>query len=136
MEIVYIIESQLKEEEFIEVLQQSGLAERRPIHQQERISKMCRNANLVVTARLEGKLIGLARSVTDGAFCTYLSDLAVNKEFQHRGIGKALIHKTQEAVPEATLILLAAPAAVDYYPEIGMQKHEAAFILKADKKLK
>lgn len=46
------------------------------------------------------------------------------------GIGKQLIRRIKEEVPEANLILLSAPAADDYYPKIGMLKHDAAFTLK------
>ena len=70
----------------IEVL----LGERRPVNDFNRIKKMCENANLIITARLDGKLIGVARSVTDFAYCTYLSDLAVDKEYQKQGIGKMI----------------------------------------------
>jgi predicted N-acetyltransferase YhbS len=90
---------------------------------------MCENANLIITARLDGKLIGVARSMTDFGYCTYLSDLAVDREYQRKGIGKRLIEETKKQTPQATLILLSAPAAVDYYPKIGMKKHNHCFIL-------
>lgn len=135
MDISYAIEQELNAEEFTDLLRSCSLGERRPLHQPERIRAMCRNANLVVSARLNGKLVGLARSVTDFAYCTYLSDLAVSEQEQKQGIGKELIRKTREAAPEATLILLSAPAAVEYYPKKGMQRHEATFILKAGDEL-
>ncbi len=46
--------------------------------------------------------------------------------YQRRGIGKRLIEETRaNAGPEATLVLLSAPAAEGYYPKIGMKKHES-----------
>ena len=90
---------------------------------------MCKNANLIVTARRDGKLIGVGRSLTDFTYCTYLSDLAVDIKFQRQGIGKELIAETKKQTPDAKLILLSAPAAVDYYPKIGMKKHNHCFIL-------
>jgi len=36
----------------------------------------------------------------------------------------------------ATLILLAAPKAVDYYPHIGIENHNACFLLKDKNNLK
>ncbi len=134
--IIYKVESNLEPSEFIDVLKRSTLGERRPIDDFERIKKMCENANLIVTARLDGKLIGIARSITDFAYCTYLSDLAVDKEFQKKGIGKKLIEETKKQTPLAKLILLSAPAAVDYYPKIGMKKHNHCFILSDIKELK
>jgi predicted N-acetyltransferase YhbS len=128
-EIVYTIEKSLDVSEFIEVLKNSTLAERRPIDDEQRISSMCNNANLIVTARLDGKLIGVARSITDFVYCTYLSDLAVDIKHQKKGVGKKLIEETKKITPQAKLILLSAPAAVDYYPKIGMTKHNHCFYI-------
>jgi len=134
-DIIYKVETCLDPSEFIDVLNRSTLSERRPIDDFERIKKMCENANLIVTARLNGKLIGVARSITDFSYCTYLSDLAVDTEYQRKGIGKSLIEETKKQAPQATLILLSAPAAIDYYPKIGMKKHNHCFILTDLKEL-
>ncbi|MBA0052767.1 GNAT family N-acetyltransferase [Streptomyces sp. AJS327] len=108
----------------------STLAERRPVDNEERFARMLAGANLVITARArDGRLIGIARSITDGAYATYLSDLAVSTAFQGRGVGRDLIRATREAAPQAKLILLAAPAAVDYYPHVGFTRHESAWTL-------
>ncbi|HEY6437205.1 MAG TPA: GNAT family N-acetyltransferase [Ignavibacteriaceae bacterium] len=134
--IIYKVESSLDPSEFIDVLKRSTLGDRRPVDDFNRIKTMCKNANLIITARLDGKLIGIARSVTDFVYCTYLSDLAVDLEFQKKGIGKRLIEETKKQTPQATLILLSAPAAVEYYPKIGMKRHEHCFIIKDLKELK
>ena len=135
-EIIYTIEKSLDVSEFIEVLKNSTLAERRPVDDEQRISSMCNNANLIVTARIDGKLIGVARSITDFVYCTYLSDLAVDVKHQKKGIGKNLIEETKKITPQAKLILLSAPAAVDYYPKIGMTKHNHCFYIDDLKDLK
>lgn len=128
-EIIYAVEKSLDPDEFIEVLKSSKLAERRPVDDEQRITTMCNNANLIVTARLNGLLIGVARSITDYAYCTYLSDLAVNVNYQKKGIGKRLIEETKKAAPQAKLILLSAPAAVNFYPKIGMKKHDYCYYI-------
>ena len=129
-EIKYAREAGLDPDEFIAVLNDSTLGERRPVGDRDRIIKMCNNAGLIITARHNGKLVGIARCLTDFAYCTYLSDLAVCDAYQNKGIGKELVRRVREAVPEAVLILLAAPKAVDYYPKIGMVRHDAAYILR------
>ena len=134
--IIYQVEDTLDPSEFIDVLNRSTLGERRPVDDFKRITEMCENANLIVAARLDGKLIGVARSVTDFVYCTYLSDLAVNEAYQKKGIGKKLIEETKKQAPQAKLILLSAPAAVDYYPKIGMKKHNHCFILDDISELK
>lgn len=127
--IEYQVESHVSAEEFKEVLIKSSLAERRPIEDIERIQKMIENANLIITARDHGKLIGIARSITDFVYCTYLSDLAVDMEYQKKGIGKELIKQTKLSSPKAKLILLSAPKAVNYYPKIGMTRHENCYFI-------
>lgn len=127
--IKYSLEKDLSVEEFRDVLINSTLGERRPVNEPERLLKMLEHANLIVTARQDGKLIGVSRSLTDFQFCTYLSDLAVDKNYQRQGIGKELIRRTKLAAPNAKLILLSAPAAIDYYPKIGMTRHEFCFYL-------
>ncbi|HEX6978025.1 MAG TPA: GNAT family N-acetyltransferase [Alphaproteobacteria bacterium] len=129
MTIVYAIEDRLDADEFVDVLHRSGLAERRPVDQPARIEKMLRHANLIVTARDGTKLVGVARSLTDFAYCCYLSDLAVDRAYQRRGIGRRLIDRTREAVgPESMVLLLSAPQAMTYYTHIGMPRADNAFL--------
>ncbi|NRF37728.1 GNAT family N-acetyltransferase [Pedobacter foliorum] len=127
--ITYQIEEKIGAEEFRQVLVNSTLGERRPVNDPERIAGMLQHANLIATARDNGKLIGVSRSLTDFVYCTYLSDLAVDERYQKSGIGKALIRMTKEHAPKAKLILLAAPKAVGYYPKIGMSQWEQCYIL-------
>lgn len=122
-------EENLSLEEFRYVLEKSTLAERRPVNEPERLAKMLEHGNLIVTARDDGKLIGVSRSLTDFVYCTYLSDLAVDIDYQKQGIGKELIRQTKLATPKAKLILLSAPKAVGYYPKIGMKRHDHCFYL-------
>ena len=85
---------------------------------------------IIITARARGRLVGISRAITDFSYCTYLSDLAVDRDYQRRGIGKELIRRTHElAGLNTTLILLAAPLARDYYPHIGMQFHDSCWII-------
>ncbi len=94
---------------------------------------MLRHAGLLCTAWDGERLIGVARSVTDFEYCCYLSDLAVDVAYQKTGVGSGLIKLTQSKLgPKAKIVLLAAPAAQDYYPRIGFQKHESAWVLPAN----
>jgi ribosomal protein S18 acetylase RimI-like enzyme len=117
--------------EFIDVLKRSTLSERRPINDLKRIQAMLDNANVLITAWDGDMLVGISRAITDKAFCTYLSDLAVDVAYQKSGIGKQLVELTHEiAGHNTTLILLAAPAAVSYYPKIGMEQFTNCFFIR------
>lgn len=123
-------------DQVIELYVDSTLGERRPVGDRARMEKMLANANLVITAWDGDVLVGMARSVTDWVYCTYLSDLAVRLSYQKQGIGKELMRRTQEAAPEASLILLAAPKAVDYYPRVGFTRHESAWWLRSGESIR
>ena len=112
MTVKYALESHLTAAEMIDLLQRSTLAERRPVDEPGTIEGMIRHADVIVTARIDGKLVGISRAITDFNFCTYLSDLAVDQAVQKQGIGKELIRRTHEAAGlHTTLVLLAAQGA-------------------------
>jgi predicted N-acetyltransferase YhbS len=128
--VSYALEPNLSEAEFVDVLVRSTLAERRPVAEPEAIRAMLRNADVIVTARVAGLLVGVSRAISDFGYCTYLSDLAVDVAHQKSGIGKELVRRTHEAAGLSTsLILLAAPAAREYYPRIGMTKHDSCWVI-------
>src|SRR5690606_9391050 len=127
--IEYKIESDISIDEFREVLINSTMGERRPIDDHSQSDKMLQHANLIVTAKDNGIIVGVIRSLTDLVFCTNLSDLAVEKNYQKNGIGKELIRRTKLEAPQAKIILLAAPAATTYYPKIGMERHDTCYLL-------
>ena len=136
MTIQYHADRRLTPDEFIDVLNRSTLGERRPVGDRACIEAMLEHANLLCTALDGPKLVGVARSVTDFAYCCYLSDLAIDAAYQRKGLGRELIALTQSRLgPKARLILLAAPKAVEYYPRLGLQAHPSAWVIEATKPL-
>ncbi|HEY0792654.1 MAG TPA: GNAT family N-acetyltransferase [Chthoniobacterales bacterium] len=130
--IDYRVGNRLDLSQVIELYTRSTLGERRPTANRESMAAMLDHANLVVTAWQGERLIGLARTLTDFVYVGYLADLAVHADCQRAGIGKGLIARTRaEMGPKSTLVLLAAPKAVDYYPHIGFTRHNSAWILRA-----
>ncbi len=125
---VYGVESDLGEDEFIDLLERSTLAERRPVNERARIETMLRGADLIVAARAGDLLVGVSRCLTDFAFCCYCSELAVDKAWQGRGVGQRLIDESAKAAgPYAHFFLLSSPGAVSFYEHIGMRRLDVAF---------
>lgn len=115
--------------EVARVFDASGI--KRPTADLPRIARMFAAPSLVISAWLDGRLVGVSRSLTDYAYCCYLSDLAVDKDVQGQGIGKELIERTKAIIgDEVSLILLSAPGAMSYYPAVGFQQAENAFVIK------
>jgi GNAT superfamily N-acetyltransferase len=98
---------------------------------------MLSRANLVVTARLQqsgSPLVGVARCITDFAWCCYLSELAVSATVQGKGVGKGLLDAVRrELGPQVSLILASMPDAVGFYERIGMPPMPDAFCYRREK---
>jgi ribosomal protein S18 acetylase RimI-like enzyme len=133
MNIEYKINTPVTAEQFIELLHESTLGERRPIDDYGCMEGMVSNSNLMITAWDGNKLIGIARSMTDFHYACYLSDLAVDKKYQKSGVGKKLQSLTQDQLgPKCKLLLVAAPAANSYYEHIGFTNNTCCWILDRD----
>jgi GNAT superfamily N-acetyltransferase len=123
-------EPDLTADEFAGVLRDSGLASRRPADDHARLETMLQRADLIMTARREGRLLGVARTITDFVYCAYLSDLCVSRSEQGSGIGRDLVEQTRTRLgPSVMLVLLSAPGVEPFYRHLGMTKHEGAFVL-------
>lgn len=131
MSIEYRINESISVEQFRDLLVKSTLGERRPIDDTVCLSGMLSNSNLIITAWDCDRLVGIARSITDFHYACYLSDLAIDQEFQKCGIGKQLQILTQAQLKErCKLILISAPAANDYYEKIGYSNNPRCWVLE------
>ena len=133
MNIEYRVNHPISTDQFIALLADSTLAERRPVQDRECMEGMIANSNLMITAWDSETLVGISRCVTDFHYACYLSDLAVSAKYQGLGIGRQLQILTQEQLgPHCKLILLAAPAANSYYGHIGYSNNPRCWILERD----
>ncbi|TXC91122.1 GNAT family N-acetyltransferase [Metabacillus litoralis] len=124
--ITYKVNDELDAVELAEVFKLSGIT--RPVEDLPRLEKMIEHADIIITAREEGKVVGVARAITDYHYCCYLSDLAINREYQGKGIGKKLVALLKEELGEkVALILLASEEAMEYYPKIGFESIDNGF---------
>lgn len=132
----YAREQTLSAADFRRVLVESGLGATRPVDDEPRLGAMLASSNLIVTARLEEPgqpIVGVARCVTDFAWCCYLSELAVSSTAQRLGIGKGLLDETRRHIgPRVSLILLSMPDAVGFYERVGMTPMSHAFWFKRE----
>ncbi|MCR2822576.1 GNAT family N-acetyltransferase [Lederbergia panacisoli] len=124
--ITYKEGTNINAEELSQLFISSGI--KRPSNDLNRLKRMIENSDIILTAWDDAKLVGIARAITDFCYCCYLSDLAVNKEYQKCGIGGELIRLLQERIgEEVSLLLLASPSAMEYYPKIGFETVENGF---------
>lgn len=130
MKIEYQDDVSLGAQEAIDLYRRSTLGERRPVDRPDIFEGMLRNADITITAWAGERLVGIARTLTDFTYVAYLSDLAVDVDFQRLGIGRRLIEETRRRLgPECLIVLLAAPKANDYYPKLGFEYNPRAWML-------
>ncbi|MDE1826482.1 MAG: GNAT family N-acetyltransferase [Thaumarchaeota archaeon] len=129
--ISYDINSNVKSSELAALFKNSGI--RRPTNM-GRIGKMITNSNLIISARENGKLVGILRALTDFSYACYVSDLAVDRKYQNKGIGKELVKLVRKALGENVMILLLSSKEADaFYPHVGFEKAENAWRLPRKK---
>ena len=129
--VFYAREPALGVAEFRRVLVESGLGTTRPIEDQARLAAMLSAASLIVTARPGrpgGPLAGVARCITDFAWCCYVCELAVSASAQGTGVGKGLLDEIRRQVgPGVSVILASMPEAIGFYERVGMARVPDAF---------
>ena len=129
--IKYLKNVDLNLEDIILVFEKSSI--NRPIGNKNRIKSMFDNSNLIISAWDQDKLVGLCRALTDFSYCCYLSDLAVDTDYQRQGIGKTMIDLVKKEISdEVSLVLLSAPSAMSFYPKVGFGKIENGFIINRE----
>lgn len=136
MQIIYKLNAPMSLEQFVEVLEKSGLAKHRPMAELETIQGMLANSNLVLSAWHDEKLIGIARCITDFHDVCYLSDLAVDAYYQKHGIGTQLQRQVKNQLKgPCQLIVKSVPEANDYFPARGYQQASDNWVLQAQQEI-
>jgi GNAT superfamily N-acetyltransferase len=126
--LIYRFDFPVTAEMVAAVFRSSGI--RRPVDDLVRVQKMLDHADLTITVWDGERLVGIGRALTDFSYCCYLSDMAVDRDYQHQGIGRAMISSIRDYLgSEVMLLLLSAPEAMEYYPHIGFEKADNAWII-------
>lgn len=135
MPVVYAREAALPVDDYVDVVGHSTLGKTRPVSDRARIAEMIAGADLVVSARIDGRCVGVARVLTDFAWVAYCGDLAVHEDFQGQGIGVGLLTACRDILGERVgTALLSAPEAVGFYdrhgPKLDLHPIPDAYFMK------
>ncbi len=127
LESIIIKEEPLSPEEYINFLKRTDLGSQYPAERfEERIAKLVKNVSVSLAARTEdGILVGVLFGLTDFAYWLYVTDLGVDRNYTHRGIGKQLMktaHEIAGGEKNIAVYLIANENAVPFYEKIGMKK--------------
>ena len=128
--IHYTAEKSVDIEQIIHLYKQSFIELKRPVEDKFKMQALIDHANVFITAWDDTTLVGICRGFSDFNFVTYVSDLAVLKDYQNQGIGKELIAKVKEFTEYSTrLVLLSNVSANTYYEKLRFTRHDRAWVL-------
>ena len=85
------------------------------------------NSTFVFSAWIDGRLVGCVRVLSDLHFRSIIYDLAVLPEYQHQGIGKALVQRCISAC-EGTEWLVQTDKAKGFYEKMGFKENADCFL--------
>jgi GNAT superfamily N-acetyltransferase len=82
-----------------------------------------RNSHSLVTARIDGHLVGLANAISDGHLVVYFPHMLVHPAHHRKGIGKRLMAALQEKYADFHQQMLTADGdAIQFYESIGFRR--------------
>jgi GNAT superfamily N-acetyltransferase len=99
----------------------------------DKLLRSLAGSHVLLTARGDdGRLLGLARTISDGETVCYLQDLLVHPRAQRGGIGRALVEELKRRYEHCRFFLLATDSADaeeartshPFYRAMGFVAHE------------
>jgi len=82
-----------------------------------------RNSHSLVTARIDGQLIGLGNAISDGYLVVYYPHMLVHPEHQGRGVGKQMMQAMQQKYAAFHQQMLVADGrAIAFYTSLGFSR--------------
>lgn len=96
---------------------------------EEQIRKSLNSCEYIVAVRDAGKIIGMARCLSDGVYMTYVFDVVVHRDYRGKNIGRSIIEKIVCHYKSVNsylmqIVLLAVTSDVEtFYKKLGFKKY-------------
>ena len=135
MEVAFMCKDiQIKEErisstEYIEFLKRTDLGSQYPKERFEgRIAKLVDHVSISLVARnRDNQIVGVLFGLTDYAYWLFVTDLGVDRDYLHQGIGTELMetaHSLAGGKNDIAVYLVANESAIPFYEKLGMRAAE------------
>jgi aralkylamine N-acetyltransferase len=89
----------------------------------EKIRRAFLNSPIVCLAYDGRRLIGASRAITDGEYHGLIYDVAVDPEYQARGIGRRMMEELLERLPVWRVMLVAGEQVQGFYRAFGFERY-------------
>ena len=123
--MIAIAPERLTAEAYIEFLRRTDLGSQYPAERfNARIARLVKSVPISLTARDGDRLVGVLFGITDFAYWLFITDLGVDRDYVHRGIGRRLMDAALDMAGGAEDIIMYTCAnenAVGFYEKLGMR---------------
>ena len=124
---IQIKEERISSTEYIEFLKRTDLGSQYPKERFEaRIAKLVDHVSISLVARnKDNRVVGVLFGLTDYAYWLYVTDLGVDRDYLHQGIGTELTktaHSLAGGKNNVAVYLVANENAISFYEKIGMRR--------------
>ena len=130
MNITYKLIKDLPNEQLYKLFVSVGWADESTTTQAmiDNFNKPFINSTIVISAWDNDLLVGCVRVLSDKMFRSVIYDLAVLPEYQGKGIGKELVKKCREQIPNSEWLVGTTTERVSFYECIGFKKSSDVFL--------
>lgn len=124
---IEVKEERISAAEYIDFLKRTDLGSQYPKERfEERITRLVERASISLVARNnDQQIVGVLFGLTDYAYWLYVTDLGVDREYAHLGIGTELMktaHSIAGGEADIAVYLIANDNAIPFYEKLGMKK--------------
>ncbi|MCW8886529.1 MAG: GNAT family N-acetyltransferase [Motiliproteus sp.] len=120
MKIVVSIKDSIAETEVIELYRANGWSS---AGKPEKLLPALRNSHTLVTARIDGRLVGIGNAISDGHLVVYYPHMLVHPEFHGQGVGREMMNAMQSIYSDFHQQMITADGdATDFYRALGFER--------------
>lgn len=120
MDVEIIINGLIEEDEVLEIYKENKWSS---AEKPERLIPALRNSHTLVTARIDGELIGIGNAISDGHLVVYYPHMLVKPAYHGKGIGRKMMEAMQTIYGDFHQQMLTADGdAIEFYKSVGFER--------------
>lgn len=120
MEVEIEINGKIVQEEVLVLYRENGWSS---AEKPEQLLPALRNSHTLVTARLNGELVGIGNAISDGHLVVYYPHMLVKPKYHGKGIGRKMMDVMQSIYGQFHQQMLTADGkAIDFYKSVGFER--------------